>query len=261
MNHGPFFSVITAAYNSSATIGDTLASLLSQDFTDFEYIIVDGASKDTTVDIVKKYVPLFESKGIRLRWISEPDRGIYDAWNKGVRLAEGRWISFIGSDDTYVAGALHRYKQMIDESDAAVNYISSRVEVIDHQKKTLRVFGSKYDWRRVVADYDVAQVGSFHRKTLFEEVGPFSEAYRIAGDLQFYIRCRDVIRPSFFPEITARMLDGGVSNQPYPALREGLRVKLDTRATHPLDAYFHFYLSLTKCYVKMALRKLVGIRA
>ncbi|MBD5334082.1 MAG: glycosyltransferase, partial [Bacteroides sp.] len=74
-------SIITATYNSGATLRDTMESVLAQDYDDFEHIIVDGCSKDNTLEIVRELEPLY---GGRLRWISEPDRGIYDAMNKGI---------------------------------------------------------------------------------------------------------------------------------------------------------------------------------
>ena len=86
------FSIITISYNSGKTIERTIKSVLAQSYTDFEYIIVDGASKDDTMDIVKRYEPLFEG---RMEWVSEPDNGIYDAMNKGIKLAAGKWINFI----------------------------------------------------------------------------------------------------------------------------------------------------------------------
>ena len=76
-------SIITASYNSAGTLRDTMDSVLRQGYTDYEYIVIDGASKDGTVDIIREYEPRFEG---RMRWISEPDRGIYDAMNKGCLL-------------------------------------------------------------------------------------------------------------------------------------------------------------------------------
>lgn len=79
-------SIITVTYNSEKTLRDTIESVLSQTYTDYEYIIVDGASKDNTINIVKEYEPKFEG---RMRWISGPDKGIYDAMNKGIKMSTG----------------------------------------------------------------------------------------------------------------------------------------------------------------------------
>ena len=90
------FSIITVCFNSEKTIERTIRSVLNQTFSDYEYIIVDGASKDDTMKIVKSYEDKFDG---RLHYISEPDKGIYDAMNKGIRLAQGEIIGIVNSDD------------------------------------------------------------------------------------------------------------------------------------------------------------------
>ena len=91
-------TIITTSYNSGKTIEDTILSVLSQGYEDFEHIIVDGNSKDNTMDIVRKYEK--EYRG-RLKYISEPDKGIYDALNKGIQMSTGDVIGFLNSDDKY----------------------------------------------------------------------------------------------------------------------------------------------------------------
>lgn len=93
-------SIITATYNSGKTVGDTLKSVLAQTYHDYELLVVDGASKDNTLEVVKKMEPLFEG---RMRYISEPDKGIYDAMNKGIRMATGDVIGILNSDDFYTS--------------------------------------------------------------------------------------------------------------------------------------------------------------
>ena len=94
-NSKPLISIVTVSYNAATTIEQTILSVINQDFEDFEYIIVDGGSTDGTVDIIKKY-----QDKITL-WVSEPDRGIYDAMNKGIRLAKGEWINFMNAGDSF----------------------------------------------------------------------------------------------------------------------------------------------------------------
>lgn len=99
-------SIITVARNSEETIARTIESVLGQTYEELEYIIIDGASTDRTMEIVKGYQPSFEKKGIRYRYLSEPDQGIYDAMNKGIRLAAGELIGIINSDDWYESQAV-----------------------------------------------------------------------------------------------------------------------------------------------------------
>ena len=89
-------SIVTVTYNSEATLSDTLGSVRSQTFRDLEHIVVDGGSTDKTLELLK-------AAGDSVRWISEPDKGIYDAMNKGIRLARGRWIHLLNSDDYYAS--------------------------------------------------------------------------------------------------------------------------------------------------------------
>ena len=93
-------SLITVTYNSSKTLKDTFNSVLKQSHPNFEYIVVDGASKDDTVSIIKEYDSLFQGK---LKWVSEPDNGLYDAMNKGIRMATGDIVGIINSDDYFTS--------------------------------------------------------------------------------------------------------------------------------------------------------------
>ena len=255
MSTTPFFSIITASYNSGKTISDTIDSVLNLDFQDFEYIIIDGNSSDSTLEIIQSFVPKFEAKGVSYKFISEKDKGIYDAWNKGIQLSSGEWISFLGSDDMYIEDALINYSNEINKSIIGTNYISSQVEIIDEKHQFIRVIGKPFVWEKVVRNMNIAQVGSFHKKELFEKVGNFSTAYKIVGDLDFYIRCKDYIQPAFFESITAKMQNGGVSNQIYKALKEALVVKLKYGYNPSFLSYFDFYFSLLKRYIKVILKK------
>lgn len=90
-------SIITATYNSARTLRDTFESVLAQTYRDIEYIIVDGASRDATLDIIREYEPRFEGK---MKWVSEPDKGLYDAMNKGIARATGDVVGILNSDDS-----------------------------------------------------------------------------------------------------------------------------------------------------------------
>ncbi|MFI0425733.1 MAG: glycosyltransferase family 2 protein [Flavobacterium sp.] len=255
MNNTPFFSVITASFNSERTIYKTIESLLNQTYTNYEYIIIDGNSKDTTLDIIKSFESKFKEKNITYKFISEPDKGIYDAWNKGVKLANGEWISFIGSDDYYLDNALYNYFEEIKKSSKNINYISSKVMVIDSKGNNIRTIGKKFNWASIINNMNIAQVGSFHKKELFDHIGVFSTDYKIVGDLDFYIRCREVIIPSFFNTVTARMENNGVSNQIHKALNEALKVRLKYGYDSKLSIYLNHYIILVKCYANLILKK------
>ena len=112
-------SIITVCFNSEKTIRRTIESVLYQTYPNIEYIIVDGKSTDGTVDIVKEYLPAFQK---RLRYVSERDKGIYDAMNKGIRLSAGDVIGIINSDDFYEPDAVENIVKYADRGSCQVLY-------------------------------------------------------------------------------------------------------------------------------------------
>ena len=127
-------SLITVTFNSAATVRDTIESVLRQTYTDIEYLIVDGASKDETVSIIKDYYPKF---GGRLHYISEPDKGIYDAMNKGIKMATGDVIGILNSDDKY----------------ANENVLEKIVDFVLKEKLDNHSY-EKYNWRKMKLNKD-----------------------------------------------------------------------------------------------------------
>jgi glycosyltransferase involved in cell wall biosynthesis len=109
-NDKPLVSIITVCYNSEKYIRETIESVLNQTYDNIEYIIVDGDSTDSTLDIIKEYEPKFNG---RLRWVSEPDEGIYDAMNKGINMATGYYAFFIGADDIFLKDNLEQLMHKI----------------------------------------------------------------------------------------------------------------------------------------------------
>ena len=139
----PFFTIITATFNSEKTLERTIKSVLNQSFNNFEYIIIDGNSTDNTLSIIKQFENEFTSKKICYKFISEKDNGIYDAWNKGLSIAVGEWVSFLGSDDYYLENALEKYETAISKNKC--NYVHSRVNLVNRKGAVLKVLGSKIE--------------------------------------------------------------------------------------------------------------------
>jgi glycosyltransferase involved in cell wall biosynthesis len=216
----PFFSVITAVSNGAATLEATIASLCRQSFQDFEYIIFDAASTDGTVAILKQYDPQIAF------WRSELDSGIYNAWNKAIKVARGEWISFLGADDIYHDDALADYARAISaDGSRRTQYVSSRVRLLKNGK-IVRTIGSAWSWPAFSRFMTVAHVGSMHHHTLFKDQGLFDESYRSGGDYELLLRPRDQLRAIFLDRVTADMALGGASNaNVYAALAEQERAK------------------------------------
>ena len=196
-----------------------------------------------------------KEKNILFKYVSEPDKGIYDAWNKGIKMSEGEWISFLGSDDYYLNNALDIYYKNIIKNDKSFNYISSKIEIIDEKNQTLSIVGKKFVWKNMLRNMDIAQVGSFHRKDLFKTVGSFSLDYKIVGDLDFYIRTKDKINALFLDTVTAKMQNNGVSNDVNKALREALKVRLKYKYLPFYINYFNHYITYLKCVLKNLIKK------
>ena len=125
------FSIITVAYNSEKTIAKTIQSVLEQSYLPYEYFVIDGASKDNTAQEAKKFQNEFDKKGIRYTVISEPDQGMYDALNKGARLASGHLIGQINSDDWYEPDALESMAALYEATHFDMAYADLRMVTSD----------------------------------------------------------------------------------------------------------------------------------
>lgn len=255
----PLLSVITVSLNSELTIEKTIQSVLNQNFTNFEYIIIDGKSSDNTVNLIKKYESQFQQENIHYNWISESDSGIYNAWNKGLKLATGKWISFLGSDDIYLEGVLEKYANLILANKNA-DFIHSKVKLMNNNKVKF-IFSDKWKWSVFKRYMKIAHVGSFHNSKYFEKFGNFNENYKIVGDYEMLLRAKDTLKTVFLDDFTAEMNDGGISNKNVlKAFREARIAKISTANISKSFAYFDFYFSLLKYYTSAFLKKFISFR-
>ena len=218
----PMVSVVTAVYNAAGMIENCIASVSAQQYPRLEHIVVDGGSTDGTTEIVSRHHSRLGA------WVSERDDGVYDAWNKAVRVARGEWIAFLGADDTYLPGSIGRYVETARTHPGA-EYISSRIRLV-YPGGQSRVVGRPWEWPRFRRYMCVAHVGSFHRRSLLERLGPFDPSYRIVGDYELLLRAGADLSAAFLDEVTARMAAGGQSDG-LAAVREAHRAKVRRAAT------------------------------
>lgn len=244
------FSIITATYNSEKTLERTIKSVLNQSYANFEYIIIDGSSSDRTLSIVKEYEAEFSSRKISFKYISESDKGIYDAWNKGIELASGDWISFLGSDDYYLQNALEIYSSSIQPT---FNYIHSKVRLVDENDKQLKILGTAIVKKHFFQYMKIAHVGSFHHKSLFTNER-FSLKYKSASDYFFFLKNFNLIHSFYIDEITAVMQFGGISTNVNNALKEALAVKLEAKRRSTTFCYIDFFIAHLKHFVRGYIR-------
>ena len=218
-------SIITVTFNSAATVRDTIESVLKQEYQNYEYLVIDGGSKDNTVDIIKGYEPKFEGK---MRWVSEKDKGMYDGINKGIRMATGDVVGIINSDDFY-----HRtdiFSIINDEfKKVPEGFKGSRVEAIygdvrfvkpDNLEKTVRYYSSKH-WRpwRFRFGFMPAHPTFFTYKENFEKYGYYQYDYHIAADYELLIRhlYTNKVPAKYVPVDFMKMRMGGRSTNGWKA--------------------------------------------
>lgn len=205
-------SLITATYNSGRVLRTTLESVLKQTYSDIEYIIIDGASKDNTMDLVHEYEPLFNG---RIKWISEPDKGIYDAMNKGIRMATGDIVGIINSDDFYHrTDVLSRVAEAFEELGVQAVYGDVRFVHPGDLDKTIRYYSSKvFSPKLFRYGFMPAHPTFFTYKKYFEEFGYYKTDYKIAADYELLVRFLYVhkLQAKYLPLDFMKMRTGGVS--------------------------------------------------
>ena len=242
----PLISIIIASYNSAKTINKTLDSIFNQTYRNFELIIIDGGSTDDTIEIIKKFEFLFKH---RLKWISEEDSGIYEAWNKAISLSSGSWVSFIGSDDYYVENALENYISIIN-LNKNVNFVSSNCLLVDYNYKKVREYGRK--WSDKMLTYCViAHVGSFHKRDLFNSPPYFDTRYRISADYDFLLKNFKKINATYFPTVTVIVMNSGISGRNiFFVAKERTLVKLRNNSKPILFCFIDFFVTILKFYFR-----------
>lgn len=184
-NSEPLISIITVSYNSAETIKDTIQSILNQTYSNIEYIIIDGQSKDDTVAIVKSYESKFLEKGIIYKWISEQDAGIYDAMNKGLAMANGEIIGIINSDDWYEIDTVETIINL--NTDKVPSIFSGAMNRVTHEKKVYKTLFNQ-DASNVHNVMPVNHPATFVSKEVYKQLGGFDTKYKLSADYDFIFR-------------------------------------------------------------------------
>lgn len=200
-------SIITPSYNSAATIRGTLTSVADQSYTDIEHLVIDGASTDETANIVEPFEATF---------LSEPDGGIYDAMNKGVRKAQGEVIGILNSDDFFVGPhVISSVVRVFEETQADMVYADiAIVDATDISK--IRRYWRSGQFRRWKLPFGwiFPHPAVFVRSTMYDRLGTFDEQFRISADYDFLLRAAKDVHTAiaYLPIATTYMRDGGYSN-------------------------------------------------
>lgn len=204
-------SLITVTYNSALTLQDTIDSVAKQDYPDIEYIVVDGRSKDGTVELIEK------NQNTISHWISEPDSGLYDAMNKGIQLATGDIVGIINSDDFYHrSDSISQVVKAFKESQKQCVYADIRFVKPGNLERTVRYYSSKkFNLNSFKWGYIPAHPTFFTYKENFEKLGLYRTDYRIAADFELLVRFLYKHKLSYYylPLDLLKMRTGGLSTK------------------------------------------------
>ena len=203
-------SIITICFNSEETIRDTIESVLSQDYPEIEYVIIDGLSKDNTMNIVSEY----NNKISKI--ISEPDQGIYDAMNKGIQLSTGDVIGMLNSDDFFeypsvISDVVNRFK-----SEPKASLVFSDVVFVEpsNTQNIMRFYSSeKFRRWKLRFGWMPPHPATFIKRSAYEQVGDYSIDYKISADYELFVRMLMVHRLAYsrIDKVLVRMRAGGIS--------------------------------------------------
>ena len=205
-------SIITATLNSASVIDYCLASVQDQKHDDIEHIIIDGASTDVTLSLLKTKREQFKVL------VSEPDKGIYDAMNKGINLATGDIIGFLNSDDFYASNnvltrvaSIFKDNPLLDACYADLIYI----DPCDYSKKIRYWQSSKFTFGLFSKGWCPPHPTFFARRSVYQSFGNFDLNYRISSDVELMMRLLEVkkINARYIPELWVKMRIGGTSNK------------------------------------------------
>jgi glycosyltransferase involved in cell wall biosynthesis len=258
MAPAPLISILIATRNVARELPRCLDSISAQTFRDWEVIVMDGASADGTVEILKA-----RSEVVRA-WRSEPDTGTYNAWNKALPFAKGEWLCFLGADDwLWDEGALERLAPHLRGATPRFRVVYSRIRLVDARGCVIEESGEPWETckARFRSHVCLPHPGLMHHRSLFEIHGRFDERFGLAGDYEFLMRELKTGDALFVPGVTVGMEFGGRTTNP----EHFLQLQRETRqalAMHGLSPPWLAWSYLTACsWLYLKLRTLVGDRA
>jgi glycosyltransferase involved in cell wall biosynthesis len=205
----PRISLLVATWNCRAQLADFLGSLAGQNWADWELLLLDNASTDGTIEQVQRFRERLQAPQ-RLVWSSEADGGIYDAWNRGLRLARGAYFSFLGADDTFVDSA--SLWRMAALSATGADLITARNAYYARDGRFLRHWGSGWQWRRMRQSMNIAHPGMLVHRNLFDRFGSFDDGFRICGDYEWFLRLPPDLRAVHTSDPILKVVQAGVSH-------------------------------------------------
>ena len=249
----PSLSIITPAFNSGNSLDLTLKALRNQNFSDFEYIVIDGGSNDNTTDI------LLKNSDIITYWISEPDSGIYYAINKGINFSKGEIIGILGAGDYYEDGILEFICSKFQENPT-IEIIYGNTNLIFRTGKKKGITSHK-SIKRIKKSLIGCHQSIFIRKSVYSKLGFYDTSFRIVSDYEFLARC-------YVNNITILFINRTFSNFQLDGISSGKSSMLQIVENHKVRKLhnfyaivdFYYYYQLTRNFILMIIKTLITKR-
>ena len=204
----PKVSILMATWNCAPLLANFFRSLEKQRSRDWELLILDKCSSDGLCQLVSDYQE--EHPHHLIRCSSQPDAGIYDAWNRGVKLARGTYLCFIGADDVFVNS--ESLDQLLDLTSSSAELITCRNSYYSSDGRFLRDWGSSWRWRRMRESMNIAHPGMLIRRDLFDRFGLFDPSFKICGDYEWFLRLTPLVHSIHCQVSILKIVQAGVSH-------------------------------------------------
>jgi glycosyltransferase involved in cell wall biosynthesis len=253
----PLVSIITAVHNGEKHLEQAMRSVFGQNYDNMEYIIVDGGSTDGTLDIIRKFEDRIDS------WVSEPDRGISDAMNKGIRLANGDLIAHLHADDYYADSSVISSVCSAYLCHPHALWLTGGIDIVDGNGKILQEIPvRKYSYKKLIRGNFILHPATFVTRRAFEMAGYFNEEYRYAMDYDLWIRIGGIADPVPLDLQVACFRAHPESRsiiRSDKAYHESWMIRKKHLEGHPLKTFYHFlYYTLCKRFVRAYYGKLLS---
>jgi len=254
----PHISIVVSVRNGAATLQQCIDSVAKQTYPARELIVIDGGSSDGTVEILRRNAAQLAY------WVSEPDRGIYHAWNKALEQARGEWICFLGADDyLWSSDALERIATALVDAYPPSRVVYGQVAVVNDDGKEVARAGEEWAtlkprFRQIMC---LPHTGLMQHRSLFELHGKFDESFRIGGDYELLLRELLHANALFVPGIVlVGMRHGGISSDPTGSL-EMLREFRRAQRMHGLSRPgWHWLTAYGRAHLRVILWRILGAR-
>lgn len=249
-------SVVVAVFNADSTLEQCLRSVSCQTYQHIQLIVIDGGSTDGSLEIIREFEDRIDY------WVTEPDKGIYDAWNKALAKVEGEWVCFLGADDFFWdERVLQNFAGYLETLDPHLGVAYGTIMTVNDASEPLCRIGQPWSvvGHRFRALMSIPHPGTMHRTELFRKHGKFDATFRIAGDYDFLLRELKNEQAAFMEGLTVvGVRQGGVSNDPKNVLRAMHEIRRAQRNSGIIFPPLLWIITIVKIYLRSVVQCILG---